>query len=161
MSGPNPVCNCLLGYFGDNCEHCKFCNRYTNITFIISFGKIFKVFSFFQAACDTFNCQNNGSCVIQGGNATCLCHLSYTGEKCERSKNVKFNFVYYDNNVFPNKECCILLFLYIFVDICDSYCLNGGTCKIDDNDTPTCACTIGNYGKFCNESKFIYAKMMY
>ena len=100
MSGPNPVCNCLLGYFGDNCEHCKFCNRYTNITLIISFGTIFKVFPFFQAACDTFNCQNNGSCVIHGGNATCLCHLSYTGEKCERSKNVKFNFVYYDNNVF-------------------------------------------------------------
>ena len=61
----------------------------------------------------------------------------------------------------PNKECCILLLLYVFVDICDSYCLNGGTCKIDDNDTPTCACTIGNYGQFCNECKFIYAKIMH
>ena len=48
-----------------------------------------------------------------------------------------------------------------FVDICDSYCLNGGTCKIDDNDTPTCACTIGNYGQFCNECKFLYTKMMH
>lgn len=34
--------------------------------------------------CDDVTCQNGGTCIIEGGKASCACADGYGGKKCEK-----------------------------------------------------------------------------
>lgn len=38
--------------------------------------------------CETINCQNGGTCILEEGRAVCECTDEYTGETCEKRKYI-------------------------------------------------------------------------
>ncbi|XP_055372745.1 prolow-density lipoprotein receptor-related protein 1 [Condylostylus longicornis] len=80
---------------------------------------------FNHTPCTSKRCQNNGICHIIRNEGICNCTETWNGENCEK-------YVEADNP-------------------CIGYCYNGGICRLDNVDLPSCIC-IGDWnGEQCNK----------
>ncbi|XP_033097580.1 fibropellin-1-like [Anneissia japonica] len=95
------VCTCVVGFTGVFCE--------TALT-----------------GCNTFPCQNQGTCISVTGSYFCVCPPGYAGINCETP---------------PVSPCSTNL------------CLNGGTCTDVSATAFVCTCVVGFTGVFCETGK--------
>ena len=79
---------------------------------------------------DSYTCPN-GVCKLREQSPVCICNPGYV-EQCNGGADV-------------NKTSCQSTCVYR----CADYCLNKGTCRLDDSDRPSCACAAGFSGKKC------------
>ncbi|XP_068084350.1 prolow-density lipoprotein receptor-related protein 1 [Anabrus simplex] len=75
--------------------------------------------------CRPDKCANGGICVMVKGEPLCRCTSQYGGKEC--------NIFYGESNP------------------CDKFCNNGGVCRLQDRQTPTCRCLPGWTGPQCEE----------
>lgn len=118
--------------------------------------------------CASFECQNNGTCVVSSdtGLASCICNIGYIGDKCEidqclnvkcqnegTCKISKFNFEPYceckPGTSGSNCEIVEQLEITTQQPECKYECKNGGVCAIIANQ-PLCQCKPGFVGPNCN-----------
>lgn len=118
--------------------------------------------------CASFECQNNGTCVVSSdtGLASCICNIGFTGDKCEvdqchsvtcqnegTCKISKFNFEPYceckPGTSGSNCEIIEQLETTTQQPTCEYECKNGGICAVIANQ-PLCQCKPGFVGPNCN-----------
>ncbi|CAB3232339.1 unnamed protein product [Arctia plantaginis] len=78
-----------------------------------------------QEACSRTRCQNGGTCISHGDAATCTCAPGFTGALCECA----------------GERCQ--------PKICQSFCLNQGTCSVSAVGTVSCLCPRAWSGEQC------------
>ncbi|MGB0715150.1 MAG: MopE-related protein [Phycisphaerae bacterium] len=87
-------------------------------------------------SCDDLACGPNGRCVVQNGQALCVCRNGYVGEGCERCD------VGYERN---SSNACV-----IGDDCRDSFCSGLGECVTDGFEIK-CECDEGLSGDHCEK----------
>ncbi|XP_075055508.1 prolow-density lipoprotein receptor-related protein 1 [Mixophyes fleayi] len=121
--GNQPNCRCLADYIGDKCQYRK-CFDY---------------------------CENGGICQLSAnGTKNCRCTPLFEGTRCEKNwctrclsgkcslNNGKGFCTCKDGRI--AKSCMT----------CNNYCMNGGTCTINQlTEMPECQCTSGMNGPTC------------
>ena len=95
------LCNCLRSYTGDRCQYINPCYP---ISPCLNDGTCISVMNSFSCQCPAgrtgttcqllsddpcasyYQCSNGGTCIVLSGTtqASCLCSVNYTGERCER-----------------------------------------------------------------------------
>jgi len=85
-------------------------------------------------ACDRHDCNNGGSCVLQGGETTaeqtamCICADGYTGTNCDDTTT----------DDAPDRTCDT------------NHCQNGAACMKADDGSPMCVCSSAFHGPTCH-----------
>ena len=94
--------------------------------------------------CESFPCENGGTCIDGIDYFICHCPSGYTGDYCETSGAFQLGLM----------SSCLGIF-YVDFDECVSYpCQNGGTC-FDDIGGYTCVCILGHTGDNCETSSIL------
>ena len=90
------TCTCNIGWRGEYCDVCKLFDIL--LLLLSSEIKVLKNFIFFfpgEISCDASVCLNGGTCV-SNANCTqglrCDCPQIYSGQQCEKCKNLLKNF---------------------------------------------------------------------
>lgn len=115
--------------------------------------------------CNSFPCENNGTCINSLGSYTCNCSEGWQNEDCKEGfqrlitvadqliRNIKrMIFSFTQNSSYPFFLC-----FNLDIDECSAYspCVNNGTC-INTNGSYYCICTVGWNGNNCEKgNKFI------
>uniref|UniRef100_A0A0K0FK26 Low-density lipoprotein receptor-related protein 6 (inferred by orthology to a human protein) n=1 Tax=Strongyloides venezuelensis TaxID=75913 RepID=A0A0K0FK26_STRVS len=118
--------------------------------------------------CASFECQNNGTCVVNSetGLPSCICNIGFIGDKCEIDKCAnmkcqnegicrisKFNFEPFCEckSGTSGSNCEIIEDLEVATQQpeCEYECKNGGVCATIANQ-PLCQCKPGFIGPNCN-----------
>lgn len=138
VNGVGPTCVCPRLYNG------KYCENYV---------------------C-TDHCKNHGRCYIdpkaEGSEVVlrCKCPVGFTGDRCEIPNEHFKDHCYNGGTV--SAESPYSLFRHCnckegytgpWCRDCETLkCQNNGVCKLDGNNKPSCECSIGYKGKFCEIS---------
>ncbi|XP_077129136.1 low-density lipoprotein receptor-related protein 1B isoform X2 [Ranitomeya variabilis] len=158
-----PTCNCALGYTGPNCGK-KVCDN------ICQNGGTCSVSPGNQPLCRCFAeytgdrcqyhvchhyCVNSESCTISDdGRVECVCPIRYEGSKCEVDKCQRCHggFCIIDKNIYDVMCNCSNGKIAPSCQLCDGYCYNGGTCRLDpETNIPVCVCSMGFKSQRCDQ----------
>uniref|UniRef100_A0A8C2T3U8 Protein eyes shut homolog n=1 Tax=Coturnix japonica TaxID=93934 RepID=A0A8C2T3U8_COTJA len=105
--------------------------------------------------CNSFPCENGGTCVNYEDHFKCICPMGFEGERCELDIDV---CLFYNISCAPGAVCMNKSrgFNYTCLSPCignTEVCANGGNCFYDeDNQKYHCVCALGWTGQTCLEN---------
>lgn len=110
--------------------------------------------------CATLNCQHGGTCTLTAGVPKCSCLIGWTGtscdsdvDECQSSSACPASSAVCVNTVGSytclSKTCTSLA------------CQQGGTCHLDNSNTPHCLCTPAAYGQYCERTSTNFGPLSY